>query len=461
MAHSEPINIATENRRLGELGTALSSVSFLVGAIALVAAIALGYFFCGPYGEASQNGGLGTGLVRLQYAYLLGFMFFLTITLGGLFFTMALYITGAKWGIVIRRIPELAARNAPVLAILALPIIIPMLFGSHALYEWADQTKYSGDAIARAAAQVHKEAVRGGDSHPMEKYLAVYQDLIHAKAPWLNVKFFTIRMVIYFLIWSFLGWYFYSRSVKCDTTGDPAMYKDAKWMSPLGIIFFSLATTFAAFDILMSLTPTWYSTIFGVYIFAGSNLSIFAFSILAYRYLERHGILSKAVTTEHYHDLGKLLFAFVFFWGYIAISQYLLIWYANLPEETAFYYPRQSTTTWIVVSVVLLFGHLLIPFPGLLSRWVKRSRPALIFWACWLLIAHWIDLYYIIMPTWAGRVAGDMLHPIDPPLPFLEILCTIGVGGIWLGALARRATGISLIPEKDPLINDSLAFQNF
>ncbi len=460
MAHQEPINIANENRRMGDLGNSLSSVSFLVGIVALVAAVVLGYF-SGPYGDSSLNGGIGTGLVRLQYAYLLGFMFFLTITLGGLFFTMALYITGAKWGIVIRRIPELAARNAPVLAILVLPIIIPMLWGSHALYEWADQSKYSGEAIAKTKAAQHMEEVRKSDASPMEKYLAVYQDLIHHKAGWLNVKFFAVRMVIYFLFWIGLGWYFYSRSVKCDESGDPSLYDQAKSFSALGIILFSLTTTFAAFDLLMSLTPTWYSTIFGVYIFAGCNLSIYAFSILGYRYLERHGILSKAVTTEHYHDLGKLMFTFVFFWGYIAFSQFLLIWYANLPEETAFYAPRQSSTAWIVVSLLLLFGHLLIPFPALFSRWVKRSRPALIFWACWMLVAHWIDMYYLIMPTWAGRVAGNLLHPIDPPLPILEILCTVGVGGIWLGALARQATGISLVPEKDPFINDSLGFQNF
>lgn len=430
MAHHEPINIANENRRLGDLGSALSSVSFLVGIVALVAAVVLGYL-SGPYGDSTANGGIGTGLVRLQHAYLLGFMFFLTITLGGLFFTMALYITGAKWGIAIRRVPELVARNAPIMAVLVLPILIPLISGSHALYEWADP---------QAVAKEH---------------------LLQHKKPWLNVTFFTIRMVIYFTIWSLLGIVYYYRSVKCDTTGDETQYKKAKWLSPIGIILFALATTFASFDLLMSLTPTWYSTIFGVYIFAGCNVSIFAFTILAYRYVQHHGVLTKAVTTEHYHDLGKLLFAFVFFWGYIAFSQFMLIWYANIPEETAFYKPRQFGFGWTSLSVILLCVHLLIPFPGLLSRWIKRSKSALIFWACWMLVAHWIDLYYIIFPTWAGRVSGNLLEPIDPQLPLLEILCTIGVGGIWLGALAKRALTVSLIPEKDPHLPASLAFQNF
>ncbi|HMP17510.1 MAG TPA: hypothetical protein PKD72_10835 [Gemmatales bacterium] len=430
MAHQEPINIANENRRLGELGLALSGVSYLVGLVALVAAVVLGYF-SGPYGDTTANGGLGTGLVRLQYAYLHGFMYFLTITLGGLFFTMALYITGARWGIVIRRVPELVARNAPLMAILSLPILIPLISGSHALYEWADK-----EAVAK-------------------------EHLLQHKKPWLNVPLFTIRMVIYFAIWSLLGFVYYWRSVKCDETGDPNQYRKAKWLSPIGMILFALTTTFASFDLLMSLTPTWYSTIFGVYIFAGCNIGIFAFTILAYRYVQHHGVLTHAVTTEHYHDLGKLLFAFVFFWGYIAASQYLLIWYANLPEETAFYKPRESSAGWWFVSLLLLFTHLLIPFPGLLSRWIKRSKPALIFWACWMLVAHWIDLFYIIHPTWAGRVSGDLLKPIDPQIPLLEILCTVGVGGIWLGTLAKRASTVSLVPEKDPYLPTSLAFQNF
>ncbi len=425
MAHAEPIDLMKENRRLGDLGTSLSGVSFLVGIVGFLVAIALGYF-SGSYGSSESS-----GMVRLQYAYLHAFVYYLSITLGGVFFTIALYLTGGKWGIAIRRVPELVAANAPIMAILVLPILIPLLMGNHSLYEWANHDVVQKD------------------------------ELLKGKAPWLNVSFFTIRLILYFSVWSLLGLFFFRNSVRCDEIGDHMLHFKAKWWSPLSMIAWALTTTFASFDLLMSLTPHWYSTIFGVYFFAGSAIGIFAFTILSYRFLQAKGILVNAVTTEHYHDLGKLLFAFVFFWGYIAFSQYMLIWYANVPEETAFYRPRQESWAWIGVSLLLLFGHLLIPFPGLLSRWVKRSKPLLIFWAIWMLIAHWIDHYYIITPTWAGHVNHDLLKPIDPPLPFMEIACTIGMGGIWLGALIRRAATVSLIPEKDPYIKTSLAFHNF
>jgi hypothetical protein len=430
MAHREPIDITTEKRSLGDLGASFASNCFLVGVVALLLAVGLGYF-TGPYG----SGPAGTGLHRLQFAYLQGFMYMLSFTLGGLFFTMALYVTGGKWGVVVRRIPELAAANAITLAILALPILACVLFDS-GLYEWTNKEKVHND------------------------------HLLHHKEPYLNPTFFTIRLVIYFGVWIFLGTYFLRESVECDTDGDPKHYANARKVGPVGLILFALTTTFAAFDLMMSLTPTWYSTIYGVVYFAGCNIAIYSFCILAYRWLENKGILSNAVTTEHYHDLGKLLFAFIVFWGYVAFSQYMLIWYANIPEETAFYRPRQSSAPWVAISFVLLIGHLLIPLPGVMSRWIKRDRKLLIFWAIWMLVAHWIEMYYNVHPTWAGlaqdpSVTDPTLNPIDPPIPFMEILCTIGIGGIWLGTLVRRASTVSLVPEKDPHLKTSLVFENF
>lgn len=429
MAHTEPIDLATENRHLGDLGGRLSTTCFFVGGLGILVSLALAYF-TGPYGSTQSS-----GMMRWQFAYLLGFVYFLSITIGGLFFTMALYITGGKWGVAVRRIPELVAATAPWMAILFLPILVPLLIGKSSLYEWSNPTVVEND------------------------------HLLQGKAVWLNTSFFIIRVVIYFVIWSVLGVIYLNRSVEADTAESKERptenYLKLRWLSPIGLLLFALTTTFASFDLLMSLTPHWYSTIFGVYIFAGSALSIFAFTSLAYCYLQRQGILVNAVTTEHYHDLGKLLFTFVVFWGYIAFSQYMLIWYANIPEETAFYKPRQATPTWTTISFLLLFVHLLIPLGGLMSRWMKRDKKLLIFWAFWMLAAHWLDYYYIVAPTWAGRVTDDPLKPIDPPLPLMEIACTIGVGGLWLGYLARRAQAVSLIPEKDPFIKTSLKFENF
>src|SRR4029079_16810899 len=210
----------------------------------------------------------------------------------GLFFTLALYACGGKWGVVIRRVPELCARNAVVLAVMVIPIVASLFFGDSSLYEWAGHNH--------------------GDPH------SAHAQLLAHKKPWLNPTFFTVRMAVYFGVWCFLGIYFFNRSVETDETGDPNNYARARWSAPLGLILFALTTTFAAFDLLMSLTPTWYSTIYGVYYLAGCNVAIYAFTVLAYRFIQSKGVLVNTVTTEHYHDLGKLLYAFIVFWGYIA-----------------------------------------------------------------------------------------------------------------------------------------------
>ena len=184
------------------------------------------------------------------------------------------------------------------------------------------------------------------------------------------------------------------------------------------LILFAVTITFAAFDWIMSLTPHWYSTIFGVYYFSGAVVGLLATVILILFGLQKVGHLTSTVTLDHYHELGKLLFAFVVFWGYIAFSQYMLIWYANIPEETVWYLPRQQSC-WIAVSLILLFGHLLIPFFGLMSRSAKRRPAVLAFWAAWLLVVHWLDVHYLIMP----HVVKETF-PVGP----IDICCVLGVG---------------------------------
>jgi hypothetical protein len=200
----------------------------------------------------------------------------------------------------------------------------------------------------------------------------------------------------------------------------------------------------------MSLNPRWFSTIFGVYYFSGAVVGFLAAVILLAMSLQAGGRLEASITVEHYHDLGKLLFAFVIFWGYIAFSQYLLIWYANIPEETDWYLVRQAGG-WATVSLVLLFVHLLIPFFGLLSREVKRRKALLGFWAVWLLVAHWIDLYWLVMPSVA---------PAAPPLRATDIGCLLGIGCLYLAAIFHAADGRALVPVGDPRLAESLAFEN-
>jgi hypothetical protein len=165
--------------------------------------------------------------------------------------------------------------------------------------------------------------------------------------------------------------------------------------------------------------------------------------------LQKYGYLQDCITADHYHDLGKLLFGFVFFWGYIAFSQYMLIWYANIPEETTWYMARQ-TNGWTVISLLLLFGHFLLPFCGLMSRRAKRNKRVLAGWAVWLLVMHWVDLYWLAAPK-----AGS-----GPQFGVVDVLCLVGMLGLYGAVLLRIAAERGLIPQRDPWLAESLAFRN-
>jgi hypothetical protein len=208
--------------------------------------------------------------------------------------------------------------------------------------------------------------------------------------------------------------------------------------------------TFAAFDLVMSLYPHWYSTIFGVYFFAGCILSFCALLPVLLALLGRSSGLSRVVSREHYHDVGKLIFAFVVFWAYIAFSQYMLIWYGNLPEETLWYATRQSGP-WLYVSLVLLFGHFMLPFVWLISRHPKRRGAVLVAASVWLLLMHWVDIYYLVMPE--ARPDGPVILPVD-------LACFVGLGGLFLAATFWMLGRVNLLPARDPRLGESLGFEN-
>ena len=216
------------------------------------------------------------------------------------------------------------------------------------------------------------------------------------------------------------------------------------------MMLFALTTTFAAFDLLMSLYPHWYSTIWGVYYFAGSAVGFFAMMAITLNLMRRAGYLRRSVSAEHFHDVGKLMFAFVVFWAYIAFSQYLLIWYGNIPEETIWYLERQ-TGEWTWVSLGLLFGHFLLPFLFLISRYPKRRGQTLVLGAVWLLAMHWLDLYWMVMPQ---------ISPGKITLSLLDLLCFVGIGGVFLATAIWRMSRQALIPVRDPRLRESLQFEN-
>ena len=221
-------------------------------------------------------------------------------------------------------------------------------------------------------------------------------------------------------------------------------------LAPVGLILFSLTLTTASVDWIMSLEPQWYSTMWGVYYFSGSVIGVLAFLIVAVAFIQARGRLQEIVTVEHVHDVGKLLFAFVVFWTYIAFCQYFLIWYGNIPEETA-YFMHRSHGGWPMVAKMLMLGHFFIPFFFLMPRAAKRRRSTLVAAALWLLVMHYLDLYWCVMPV---------LHHDGPHFGILDATSILAVGGFFLAAFGWFSSRRALVPVRDPRLAESLSFEN-
>lgn len=398
------------------LGGRVKAIGFGVGILGLASASVLGYLQEDHY-------------TRFSFSYLIAWAFFLSITLGALFFVTLQHVTRAGWSVVVRRLAEGLSSQALLMALLSLPLIVPLAMGNHALFSWADHGAVEAD------------------------------HMLHHKAPYLNVGFFIARCVVYFVAWILMARFFFKNSLRQDGSKDPALtLRSERGSAPLMFVY-AITVTFAAIDFLMSLEPHWFSTIFGVYFFAGCLVSFFATLILTGLWLNSQGVLRGAIHVEHYHDLGKLLFAFNFFWGYIAFSQFMLIWYANIPEETFWYLTRQEGG-WITVALLLIFGHFIIPFVGLISRHAKRRTKILAFWAIWLLAMHWVDLFYLAAPALASRLKDGALAAGTLPLGLLDVACFVGVGGMYLAFFAVTMQKKRLVPWGDPRLNESLNFEN-
>lgn len=353
---------------------------------------------------------------QFVFSWLVSFLFFLGLALGALFFVLIQYATQGGWGIVVRRIAETTFATIPVMAVL----FLPLLPGLPHLYEWA---------------------VPGAAEHDA---------LLRWKAPYLNVPFFLARAALYFACWSAIALIYYRRSRSQDATGDPAVSARLRHLAGPALIVLGLTQTFAAVDWIMSLTPHWYSTIFGVYFFAGAFVGFIALLSIVSVAMRRAGLLDTVISAEHLHDIGKLLFAFTAFWAYIAFSQFFLIWYANLPEETIWYKARLEGS-WETVSLLLMAGHFGVPFFFLMGRAVKRRGATLAAGGAWLLAMHYVDLYWQVMPT---------LHPGGVRPSALDLAAFLAVGGSVVAAATWLMRRQALVPLRDPRLAESLAFEN-
>jgi len=403
----KPVDLNSERTSLDGAASRLLAGALAVGVAGLAVAVGLGL----SGGEESK--------LHFLLAYLTSFAYWLSIALGALFFVLMAHLTRAGWSVSVRRTVEVLASNVWVLA----PFAVVVLWGLRTLYPWAEQ-------------------YAAGTLDPLNEH----------KSPYLNPAFFAIRLALYFAIWIALAGFFFARSRRQDGSGDPALTRTLEKLSAPATIVFALTLTFAAFDLLMSLYPHWFSTIFGVYYFAGCVVGSVSFIILLLMYLQSRGRLTRVVNTEHFHDLGKLQFAFVVFWAYIAFSQFMLIWYGNLPEETVWYKYRQ-TGQWTWVSLALLFGHFVIPFLAMISRHPKRRRASLAAASVWLLAMHWVDLYWLVFPH---------VHEFEGRIPFgiPEVASFVGVGGLFVAALVWRLGRQPLVAMRDPRLEEALQFEN-
>ncbi|MDX1530950.1 MAG: hypothetical protein R3362_05435 [Rhodothermales bacterium] len=365
---------------------------------------------------------------QFWYAYLIGWTYCLSIALGCLFFVMFQHITKAKWVTAFRRVPELLMANFWLLALLGLPL----LFGIHDLFEWS-----------------HHEVYEVGNEH--------YDPILVGKHGYLNVPFFIARSVFYFFVWIVVSQKLYRASVRHDTNPTPETGPALRRTSAWGIPLVAVTMAFASYDYLMSLDPHWFSTIFGVYFFAGGFLTAIAAMTFLGLAFYRTGLLQPEVSKEHFHDLGKYLFAFVVFWTYIAFSQYMLIWYGNLPEETVWFKHRLEHG-WEWVTQALIWFHFVLPFFLLLPRTTKRVLPALAVMCGWILVMHWIDLWWVAKPSL--YVTTGIEAYAHAALTWVDLTCWLGLLGVVVGTTLWRAGRHSIAPYNDPYFAFSARFEN-
>jgi len=362
-------------------------------------------------------GGLVAGIFvnaeRGWASLLLNHFYFMSIALGGMFICAIQYATNAMWSAPIRRLAESFSAYLPVVL---LGFLLIAFAGVPHLFPWANPEHVKGDVI------------------------------LEHKASYLNVTFFIIRNLVAIALWFFFRAKLVGNSLAQDKDGDIKWTIRNKLLAPMFLVVFALSFTMSSIDLLMSLDPHWFSTMFGVYTFAGlftSSLSMMTiFTIL----LLRNGMLKGIVNDNHLHDCGKFMFAFTIFWAYIGFSQFMLIWYANLPEETM-YFMHRMTGNWKTVTVFLLVGKFMVPFFALLPRDAKRSQTRLMKVAIWMLFAQWIDLIWIIQPEFFKD---------GPRISWIEVAGLIGFAGLFGLFTTRFLSKNNIVAFRDPRIIESV-----
>ncbi len=374
--------------------------------------IATGFFAAGILGVVLSLIGMFINTEQFFYSYLTSFTFIASLVLGALFFVMVQHVTRSSWSVVLRRIPETISYQLIWLGLL----FIPILFGMEFLYEWTRPERIATDELTRH------------------------------KLPYLNTPFFIIRNVIYFAVWAALGYWLYKNSIAMDRSGDREIDRRQRIISAPGLLIFAYTVAFASFDWMMSMDSHWFSTMFGVYFFSMSFQAILAVVVVLVLYLFRKGLLTNTINKAHMHDLGALLFGFTVFYAYIAFSQFLLIYYANIPEETLWYYYRFEGS-WVFLAYLFLIGRFVIPFVLLIGKKAKTNYRLLMGVSVWIIILQFLEMFWIVMP---------ILHQGSISIHWLDITLLLAFFGISAGLFFRQFAKHSMIPKNDPLLAESL-----
>ena len=357
------------------------------------------------------------------FSYLTSYFYWLSIILGGMFFIMVHYAFSSTWSVSIRRLME---NTIMLIPLFTLPFL-PVLYGMEKLFKWLPNHYY-------------------WKTHDFEA-----DHLIQHKLAYLNEESFIFRALLYFVLWNIISIYIYYNSIKHDRTGEIKILENLRYfcMSPMGVFFF-ISLTGAGLDWHMSLDPHWYSTMFGVYTFAGAFLAFLAFLTFTIIRMQDQGYLKGIVSTEHFHDLGKYLFAFTVFYCYIAGAQFYFIWYSNIPEETIWYLHRWIGS-WKIISVLLIVGKFFIPFFILIFRGSKRNIRLLQVMTIWILFMHYIDINFIIMPT---------VHKTNFHFGLYDLFTMISFALIFVGGFKFITTRSNLVPLNDTELVHSINHRN-
>lgn len=363
-------------------------------------------------GIATFAWALGHDRARAWTAFTINHFYFMSLAIGGVFFAAIQFVSNAMWSAPIRRVSESFSAYLPFVLL----SFVGLYFGMHDLYPWTHADHVEGDLV------------------------------LQGKSGYLNVTFFVIRNLVALALWIFLARKIIGNSLSQDSSRDVALTAANRKLAPAFLAVFAISYTMISFDQLMSLDPHWFSTMFGVYCFAGLFYTTLALTCLMTIYLHSKGKLIGLVNENHLHDLGKFMFAFTVFWAYIGFSQYMLIWYANLPEETG-YFMRRFDGGWLHVSLFLLVGKFMLPFFVLLPRGSKRNPRILALMAVFMLFAHWFDLLWLVQPEFFKE---------GPRVGLIELGVTLGFLGLFGLSMFRFLSRNNVVAIGDPKLAESV-----